>query len=123
MSSTTKKSESTLSTGVSRLVRSLSKNPTKTTDVSPSPNRTPSATANETAVKSTDVHRIPKQKLTAFELFTQLGKKKDQKPEFPPRAWFDGQAEPSVTAVAETVPLPPTPATDDGKEMTGDTSK
>jgi hypothetical protein len=120
--SSTEKSES-LSTGVSRLVRSLSKNPTKVSDGSPSSSRTPSTTSvtpNKTV--TANVHRIPKQKLTAFERFTQLGRKKDKKSDFPPAAWFDGETEPSVTVEAEAVPLPLTPATendigDPGKDV------
>jgi hypothetical protein len=64
------------------------------------------------------VPRLPKQKLTAFERFTQLGKKKEKKPDFPPAAWFDhGQKESgSVTAEAEAVPLPLTPDPENRKE-------
>ena len=112
--SSTEKSES-LSTGVSRLVRSLSKNPTKVLDGSPTPSGTPSTiSVTPNATVTTNVHRIPKQKLTAFERFTQLGRKKDKKPNFPPAAWFDGEAELSVTAVAEGIPLSPTPAIESG---------
>ena len=124
MSSSTEKPESTLSTGVSRLVRSLSRNATKSADVASPLPRTSSATSvsKEPATKNTDVRGIPKQKLTAFERFTQLGKKKDKKPEFPPSSWFDGKTEPSVTAEATPIVLS-TLTSENGKTLTGEASE
>ena len=101
--------DSTRSSGVSRLVRSLTK---KTPEPSPSPSRTPSATS---VTPPTHPPRIPKQKLTAFEKFAQLGKKKDKKSDFPPPSWFDDDGQ-SVTAEAEAVPLPRTPDPDNDKK-------
>jgi hypothetical protein len=103
----TGKSESTSSTGVSRLVRSISNNLIKTTDVSP-PSRNTSVPSNETATKNAYVYRIPKHKLTAFELFAQLGKRKQKKPEFPPASWLNGHTELSIDEEAEAVSLAPT---------------
>lgn len=111
--------EPTRSAAAVRLVRSLSSNLKKGTGPSPSSSRTTSANGTETVTWNTNVPQIPNQKLSAFERFVQIWKKKGKQSVFPPAAWFDGQHEPGA-AEAAAVPLPLTPTAEVVEEPTGE---
>ena len=102
------KQQPALTSGVSHLVRSLSKKPTKVNkpDQSSSPPYPEVAHPNETSSTKTDskIGKIMMEKLTAFEKFMQLRKGKSEKP---PSSWYIDE-----TVQAASVLLPPTPATD-----------
>ena len=78
------KQQPTLTSGVSHLVRSLSKKPTKVnkSDQSSSLPSPKVAHLNEASSTKTDskIRKISMEKLTAFEKFMQLRKGKSEKP-------------------------------------------